>query len=513
VDAPLWAGLVAGVPLVALGVLVLATRVTLSASAWAVTIGTAILALTRFGLDPIPLLLAMGKGAWTGVWILLIVIPALLLYQVMDSSGALDVLSDALSTVAPTRGRLLLLVGWAFPSFLQGVAGFGVPVVVAAPMLVRAGIPPIIAVAACLVGYHWSVTFGSMGSSFFVAAGVAQLSPEATSAFALRASTLLALLCLVAGLILLLAWARDELRTALPRALAVGVVMGGTLVGVAALAPALASTAAGLAGLGAAALLLPARGSRPAWRRLLRTAAPYLALTAMVVIAFGVPPVRELASRVPAIAPAFPVTRAAFGHVNAAIPAHQPLRPLLHAGPYLLVATAIGAVLYRRLDSRGFAKRPRAVSRVLTPWAHRSFSTAVSLLGLTVLAGVMVDAGMIEAMAQALTRALGPAYVVIAPAVGAIGTIMTGSTTASNALLAPLQASAAARLGLPAPALLAAQTVGGNVGNVLTPVNALVAVMATGSDGEVGAVLRKAALPALLLLVVASAATAILTLP
>ncbi len=80
------------------------------------------------------------------MWILLIVVPALLLYQVMDSSGALDVLSDALGTVAPTPGRLLLLVGWVFPSFLQGVTGFGVPVVVAAPMLVRAGMPAVTAV-------------------------------------------------------------------------------------------------------------------------------------------------------------------------------------------------------------------------------------------------------------------------------------------------------------------------------------------------------------------------------
>lgn len=512
-EAPLWIGAVAAVPLVLLGMLVLVTRrVGLVLSAWIAVSVTAALAVTLFGLPLVPLALATAKGAWTGAWILLIVVPALLLFQVTDSSGALDELSEALETVAPTPGRLLLLVAWVFPSFLQGVAGFGVPVVVAAPMLVRAGVEPIAAVVSCLIGYHWSVTFGSMGSSFFVAAGVTQLDSAQTVAFALRAAGLLAVHAVVAGLLLLLGRARSELRQTIPRALAVSMVMGLVLVGVASVQPALGSTSAGLAGLGAAALLLPERGGRPAWDKLIRTAAPYLLLTVMVVIAFGVPGVRDLAGRVPQVAPSFPMTRAAFGHVNEAIPAHQPLKPLLHPGPYLLFATAFGALLYGWLSRRGQPLRMAPAGEVVREWGSRSAKTITSLLGLTVLAGIMVDAGMIEAMAEALTQALGPAYVGLSPVVGALGTIMTGSTTASNALLSPLQASAASRLDLSEPALLAGQTVGGNVGNILTPVNALVALTAAGSPGEEGAVLRAAALPALLLLTLASAGTILLTL-
>jgi lactate permease len=504
VDAPGWIGLVAVVPLVLLAVLVLSVRVGLGASAWLVVAVTAVLAETLFGLRLVAVLYAGAKGAWTGVWILLIIVPALLLFQVAESSGAFDVLSGALETVAPTRGRLLLLVAWVFPSFLQGVAGFGVPVVIAAPMLVRAGMQPPTAVVACFVGYHWSVTFGSMGSSFFIAAGAAQLDAGTAAAFALRAAGLLAMHTVIAGFLLLIGCARSELRQALPRVLFIGAVMGGTLVGVAVVQPALASTTAGLAGLGAAALLLPERGTRPAWGTLARTTAPYLLLSAFVVVAFGIPPVRALAAKVPAVAPSFPPTRAEFGHVNAAVSEHQPFRPLLHPGPYLLVAAGAGALGYRRLGGQAHAM---STGEVVRPWLGQSRATVASLLGLTTLAGIMVDAGMIEALAETLTRTLGPAYVALAPTVGAMGTVLTGSTTAANALLAPLQASAAGRLGLSEPTMLAAQTVGGSVGKILAPVDALVAVTAAGSPGETNAVLRAAILPTLLLLLVASTGT------
>ena len=159
-----------------------------------------------------------------------------------DRGGALDRLTDELGAVAPTRARQVLLVGWVFPSFLQGVAGFGVPVVVAAPMLVRLGLAPVASVATCLVGYHWSVTFGSMGSSFFIAVGTANLDQAAARLFAIEAAALLAISAAVTGAVLLRR--AGGLRTDGPRAAGVAAVMGLVLVAVAAVQPAFGSTAA-----------------------------------------------------------------------------------------------------------------------------------------------------------------------------------------------------------------------------------------------------------------------------
>lgn len=68
-----------------------------------------------------------------------------------------------------TEDKLLqsLLMAWCFAPFMQGIAGFGVPVAVVAPIMVVMGFSPAVAAASCLVGHCWSITFGSMGASYY----------------------------------------------------------------------------------------------------------------------------------------------------------------------------------------------------------------------------------------------------------------------------------------------------------------------------------------------------------
>lgn len=108
-----------------------------------------------------------GEGAWLGVWILCVVWPALLLYRLADAAG-LERIGGVFTTLLPQRRETLLLVAWILPAFVQGVAGFGTPIAVVAPLLVAMGWSGTRAVASALIGYQWSVTFGSMGSSFYI---------------------------------------------------------------------------------------------------------------------------------------------------------------------------------------------------------------------------------------------------------------------------------------------------------------------------------------------------------
>jgi lactate permease len=484
-------------PLALLVVLVLRTRMPLATAGWASAGLALLLAMWPFRLESAGLVAAAGKGVWTGVWIMLIVVPALLLYEIAEQSGALGRLAGGLERVAPTPGRRLLLGAWTLPAFIQGAAGFGTPIAVAAPMLVRTGMTPVAAVAACLVGYHWAVTFGSMGSSYFVAVGTARLDAAAAAEFALRVAVLLVVNCFAAGLLVLRG--SEGAREAVAPALLLGAVMSVALVATVVVQPALGSTVAGLAGLIAAWFLLPGRSRRdpPHGRSLAVAAAPYLVLTVAVTVGFGVPGVREAADAVPAIAPAFPVTAAAYGHRNPPVDAHQPFRPLGHPAAYVLLAAAVGVVIYRKAGWW----QPGTGQAVLRAWLRRSAPTAASIVGLTVLAAVMVEAGMVVVMADRLAAWFGLAYAALAASVGTAGTVLTGSTTASNALLAPLQARAAEGIGLPAPLLLAAQAAGGNVGNMLAPVNILVGAVAAGCAGREGDVIRATWRPALLLTV------------
>src|SRR5690606_30758458 len=104
----------------------------------------------------------------------------------------------------PDHTDRLLLLAWIFPSFIQGVAGFGTPIAICAPLLLLLGYDKVRAVVLPLVGYHWSVTFGSMGASFYMASLTADLTASAQDRLALHASGLLAVNLLVAGVLVLL---------------------------------------------------------------------------------------------------------------------------------------------------------------------------------------------------------------------------------------------------------------------------------------------------------------------
>ena len=80
------------------------------------------------------------------------------------------------------------------------------------------------------------------------------------------------------------------------------------------------------------------------------------------------------------------------------------------------------------------------------------------------------------AIAGTLVGPLGGAFVLVSAPIGALGTMLTGSTTASNALFSSLQAEVAAALSIiPARALPAVTAVG---------------TAATGATGREGEVLR-----------------------
>jgi lactate permease len=500
---PIWAVALAAVPIVLLAVLVLRSQ-PVTRTAWLAAGVAGGLALLAFGLDLAEVGVAGVRGLWTGSWILLIVLPALLLFEVLDRSGALGHLADAADQLAPTEGRQLLLLAFVLPSFLQGAAGFGAPIAMSAPLLVRRGFSPVAAVAACLVGYQWSVTFGSMGSSYFMAEATARLSEPDARSFALRAAVLLAVSAVVSGLLVL----RRGRRAAGDRwrALALGGVMAIVLVLVVAVQPALGSTAAGLAGLIAAWVLLPRRGAaRPRGGDLSVAAAPYAVLTVAATIGFALPPVRAVLDQVPSLAPVLPGATAAFGFTTPTSAVTPVFRPLLHPLPYVALAIVVAVLAYRW---RGWW--PVGTGRLaLTGWLRRCRSVAASILGLTVLAAVLTEAGMVAALADALAAGLGRAFVVVSAPLGALGTVLTGSTTASNALFASLQAEVAIAIGLLPAILLAGQTAGGNIGNTLAPGVAAVGTAAAGASRREGEVLRRNLVDAAILLGVVFAGLAV----
>jgi lactate permease len=131
----------------------------------------------------------------------------------------------------------------------------------------------------------------------------------------------------------------------------------------------------------------------------------------------------------------------------------------------------------------------------------------MSITSLAVLATLMADTGMVAVLAEGIADIAQGAFPALSPLVGGIGSFITGSTTASNALFAGLQLQIAQRLDIAPSVLLAAQTVGGNVGNALAPVVILIGVTTVGEPDLLGNVLRRCVPAAGVLFAVAALGT------
>src|SRR3990170_3975267 len=137
--------LLAALPILLLVVLILGFGWSAARAGPAGWLAATFIARLSYGAGPEVLAVAQAKALFLAVDVLLIVWAAFLLYRVVDEAGGVATLAAALPRLTPDRGMQALLIGWAFASFLQGVGGFGVPVVVTAPISLGSSFQALIA--------------------------------------------------------------------------------------------------------------------------------------------------------------------------------------------------------------------------------------------------------------------------------------------------------------------------------------------------------------------------------
>lgn len=106
-------------------------------------------------------LLGAANGLMPIGWV---VFSAILLYRVTVESGRFEVLKDSIGSLTDDGRLQMMLIAFAFGAFIEGCAGFGTPVAVAATMLTGLGFTPFLAAAVCLVANTAPVAFGSIAT-------------------------------------------------------------------------------------------------------------------------------------------------------------------------------------------------------------------------------------------------------------------------------------------------------------------------------------------------------------
>jgi len=443
----------------------------------------AVLSLTIFGIgtEAHPGIGAGGvlagsalEALFTAATILWILFPALAIYELQVRSGAFDVIRAGLAGLSDDPRIQALLVAWFFGLFMEGAAGFGTPVALAAPLLVSLGFAPVKAVALALIGHAAGVSFGAIGTPVLAQASLVALS----GADIARATGLIHGALGVILTLFLIRLCGDGPPTV--RQWGWGVAAAACfLVPFAVLAlavgPELPTLGGALIG-GACFVLVLCRKAGPSgkhdWQAFVMACLPYGIVLALILATRLPPGLRE---QLRSVEIAWSLSGTFRGS----------MQPLYHAGSILLLGFLIGGAAQGR-GLTDLREASRAALRRLIP-------VTFALVAMLALARLMLHARMIHELAET-AREAGAAWPLLAPVVGVLGTFVTGSATASNILFTEFQAAAAGALALPLTTMVAAQGFGAAVGNIVCPHNVIAGAATVGLNGQEGAILSRTVL-------------------
>ena len=118
------------------------------------------------------------EGFAAALWpIILVIVAAIYTYNLSLRTGAMDVIKRMLAGVSRDKRAIVLLIGWCFGGFLEGMAGFGTAIAIPAGMLVVMGMEPVTACLVCMLANAFPTAFGSVGIPTVTLAGVTGLDP------------------------------------------------------------------------------------------------------------------------------------------------------------------------------------------------------------------------------------------------------------------------------------------------------------------------------------------------
>lgn len=479
----------------------------------------ALLALFVFRTPLYTLAVAGGKGLWDAVFILYVVWAALLLYLVTVRAGAFEALNRGFLEFSRNELFLVLAIGWVFSSFFQGIAGFGAPIAVTAPLLIGIGMRPVYAVIIPLIAHAWAKMFGTLAVGWLAMENVVDIADPTRTA--VEAAILLWLVNLLGGLAAAWFYGRmPAVRHGLPMILIISAIHGGLQLVLMFLNPILSTFVAGTVALVALYPLShwkryaePAAEitERPAMMEESRKPAaetppdevspgasmslglalfPYILLTATATIGLAIPPINDLLSTVEVGLP-FAAVETGYGVTREAAVPYSPFAPLTHPGTFVLIAALASLILYRQ---KGFMKRSGEDQETL--WHNLvkdSVPSSIAIGSFLVMSKFMDHSGQTTVLAQGLALvSTAPIFAFASNWIGILGAFMTSSSTSSNILFSPLQSQAAEALDdLSQSSALAGQSAGGATGNVIAPANLVLGTTTARIPGEEGTILRK----------------------
>lgn len=473
-----------------------------------ITVGLAFLVSMFLYQMPITMALAsMVYGFFYGLWpIAWIIIGAVFLYKISVKTGQFDVIRSSILSLTEDQRLQMLLVGFAFGTFLEGAAGFGAPVAITAALLVGLGFKPLYAAGLCLIVNTAPVAFGAMGIPIIVAGQVSGVDTHEISQMVGRQLPIMVPIVLVWIMAIMDGW--RGVKETWPAILvgggsfALAQFLTANFVG-----PELPDITAAIASLVSLTVLLKFWKPKHIFRfedekqvdpkialatqqkysvaQIAKAWSPFAVLTAMVTL-WSIKPFKDLFAKDGALHDL--VISIKVPYLHQLIQKLPPVVPeikdydaiykfdwLSATGTAIMIAALITIVYLKMKPKDALATFAETVNELKTP---------IYSIGMVLAFAFIANySGLSATLALALAHT-GQAFTFFSPFLGWVGVFLTGSDTSANALFSALQATTAQQIGVPEVLLVAANTSGGVTGKMISPQSIAIACAAVGLVGK-----------------------------
>jgi lactate permease len=437
-------------------------------------------------------LITIAKGCSLALFVILIVWGAMLLYNLVNETKALNVINRNIEIAVDKKFHQFVLLSWAFTPFLQGIAGFGVPVIVVTSILISLGFKPVESACAVLIGHSWGISFGSMGSSIFAIDMVTRSSIYEILVYMARFGVI-GILGTGIGVCFIYGGMRYVLK-GLPFVLFVTLVMGMSLnllahigmISVIGLLTALSGLTAGFifSGLRRKEKVKLYRAELNLFQAML----PYIITVFLSILFFILDPTYSISF-------SFPSYETLLGQVVPYEINYVTFNILRFPFTLIAISTCISVIVYYKKKTFNLA----VAKEIAVKTVKKCMPITAMMLLLLSMAVMMIDSGMIERIAVALASVTGDKYPAIAPFIGLVGAFVTGSNTNSNIIFGSLQEIAAGAISMSPVIMCAAQSIGASVGTALGPTNVALAASTAGIQNNESKLYLKIILPILVI--------------
>ncbi len=466
----------------------------------------AILAVSVFGMPIDKMLYSFLYGALYGMWpIAWIIIAAIFLYKLTLKSGYFDILRESIIAITPDQRIQVILIGFCFGAFLEGAIGFGGPVAITAALLVGLGLRPLYAAGLCMIANTAPVAFGAVGIPIIAMAGAVNVPAIEISAMAGHMLPPLSLF--IPFFLIFLMNGFKGVKETWPVAL----VAGGSFaivqfITATHLGPELPDIASAVVSIICVAVFLrfwqpkhiftfdesiggkaTIEAKKYSTKDIVLAWMPFVLLIVVIIIwtqgwfkslfapegvmAFSVFNFNfQSLAEIMQVAPVVPVEK---GQV-----------PVKSVFEFSLINTTGTSILLVALITMFMLKVK--VGTAIQTFGETLNEMKFAILTIALVVGfafISNYSGMSATLALALAQT-GNAFAFFSPIVGWIGVFLTGSDTSSNLLFGTLQQLTARQLGVPEVLFLAANSVGGVVGKMISPQSIAIACAAVGLVGR-----------------------------